>query len=72
MTADAAPTSAGAVRDLAGGFRAVLGVCVGLQVVAGCDAATWAVRRHRQNRAALTPAPGHPQAVRMVHARQPH
>ena len=40
MTADAAPTSAGAVRDLAGGFRAVLGVCVGLQVVAGCDAAT--------------------------------
>src|SRR5690348_5480882 len=39
MTADAAPTSAGAVRDLAGRFRAVLGVCVGLQVVAGCNAA---------------------------------
>src|SRR5690242_12451122 len=30
-----------------------------------------AVRRHRQNRAALTPAPGHPQAALMVHARQP-
>jgi hypothetical protein len=35
MTADGAPTSVGAIRDFAGGFRAVLGVCVALQVVAG-------------------------------------
>jgi hypothetical protein len=35
MTADAAPTSPSAVRDLAGGFRAVPGVCIGLQLVAG-------------------------------------
>jgi hypothetical protein len=32
MTADAAPTSAGTVRDLAGGCRAVPGVGIGLQV----------------------------------------
>jgi hypothetical protein len=28
------PTILGAVRDLTGGYRAVLGVCVGLQAVA--------------------------------------